>query len=114
MVWDTGGADASGVGLSHQEPDSLLRTEARVEDDDKGFCGAGLGVSGGGRLPRGPGRPPWLWGLLWLASHPNQDRPPEGCIATRSNKGMEQRSGTMAGMAAPLVAHPPRWREKER
>ena len=49
MVWDTGGADASGLGLSHQEPDSLLRTEGRIEDDGKGFGGAGVGVSGGRR-----------------------------------------------------------------
>src|SRR6266851_2478351 len=104
MVGDTCRADAGGLVPPHQGPDSLLRTETGVEDNGAGLRGPVLGVPGGWRRPRGPCRPPWLWGLRWLASHQNQDR----CIAMRSNKGMEQPSGAIAEMAAPLAAHPQR------
>src|SRR2546425_10196642 len=110
MVWDTYSAYAGGLGPPHQMPDSLLHTETGVEDDGAGVRRAVLGVPGGWHRPCGPCRPPYLWGLRWLASHRNQDRPPEGCIATRSNKGMEQTNGAMAEMAAPLAAHPQRVR----
>jgi hypothetical protein len=44
-----------------------------------------------------------------LASITPEPRPLEGYIAMRSNKGMEQTSGAMSEMAAPLTAHPQRW-----
>ena len=59
-VWSGIPAVLTPVGLvpPHQEPDSLLRTEGGVENDGARFRGAVLGVSGGGRRPRGPCRPP--------------------------------------------------------
>src|SRR5471032_2111247 len=67
MVWDTCRADAGGLVPPHQEPASLLPTKTGLADDGAGVRGAVLGVPGGWRRPCGPCRPPWLWGLRWLA-----------------------------------------------